>query len=236
MKIIIEIIVQLVKQIITKVILVTPVRLLGYILLIPISVYMAHKFHTILTPNSTYEDSIIRLPKWCRWYDNLENYQPVGISGRDWTNDDGILGDHDYRILRGTEYPLNCSLLKLSYEIYVWLAIRNKTEYLNGVVLGYKLPVLSPEMGGTYDSIHTYFIGDFYVENNGDNEQSHDGLLVDVIYANGPYYEIYYVKRYGNTNRCFRMRLGYKNKEVGIYYLKNYYVLSVMDINPFARW
>ena len=182
--------------------------------------------------------SLYRLPKWALFWDNPE---------------DGVLGDDSLRWwLRdcptGDARDWKCR--------YIWIAIRNPANYTKRILLGCDIRKYSYfGYGGlrrdrmdvlnclTINKKDLEIKSGFHVEHIG-GVSSFDvkdkiGLTGWQFLKCGPYYHIYIVKRYGNSNRGFVLEFGNKFRlsHITAEYDKeiDYYKGFTFEINPFKR-
>jgi hypothetical protein len=148
---------------------------------------------------------------WC--YVKLPNWAWL------WDNDEvGAMGDYTW--------PLNCKNPSSYWSMFIWLAIRNPINNLQQV-FGQKLD----------ETAIIKYCGDRLVEST---TYPHEGWhLVQCTCGGHTTYSFYLVKRYGKSDRCLRVRIGYKVKpDINIKQLitQRDMVGCAFIINPFMRY
>lgn len=159
------------------------------------------------------------LPRAIRWFDNAEI--PLKVDGQD----DGLLGPPYYRAERGTSDKESISYLKLYWERFYWLALRNPAHYFGYKYLGFIVhnKLLTIDVKGDINvGDHAWnTTGTYYVQvRNGDK---------------GPtYFELYSVYQWFSSKYYIRFRFGWKlhdpsDKQTGEY------VSYVCSLTPFKE-
>ncbi len=127
----------------------------------------------------------IGLPQWARAFDNTEV---------------GAMGDYTWP----ENYPSFLSKLKISLShpiaMYVWLAWRNPANNLQRW-FGQKVT----------PNIKIEYTGDIVVDSS-EEIQTEGYHFVKCTSGDKTTYSFYLVKRYGKSNKCLRIRAGYKIK------------------------